>query len=227
MDIAVEMSVDTVQHLVITEHEIRNRAFHLWVKAGSPPEHDKAPIGFWDQALDQLKRESIQRLLQTVGQPTNRLPPECPPKLFVGSSTESVDVAKTIQLLLGDCCLTTIWKYGFFTPGQTTMQTLEKKLDDYDFAAFVLTPDDLTTSRGETWQAARDNILLEVGLSIGKLGSERTFLVHQETNDFKLPSDLAGITMLPFQVARNGDWEAVLGVSCTMITRSIKGQGRR
>ena len=73
----------------------------------------------------------------------------------------------------------------------TSLESLVERLDDFDFAALILTPDDVTISRDEEMQAPRDNVLLELGLFIGAIGRERSFIVYDRGSNLKLPSDLA------------------------------------
>ena len=44
-----------------------------------------------------------------------------------------------------------------------------------DFAVLVLTPDDITLSRGTTIASPRDNAIFELGLFMGTNGRNRTF----------------------------------------------------
>jgi hypothetical protein len=69
-------------------------------------------------------------------------------------------------------------------------------LDDSDYAAFVLTADDISRSRGRQSQTPRDNVLFELGLFMGRLGRDRTFIVQAADTPLRLPSDLDGITVL-------------------------------
>lgn len=48
----------------------------------------------------------------------------------------------------------------------------------YEFAILVVTPDDLVQKRSDTAHAPRDNLVFEIGMSMGSLGRERTFVVH-------------------------------------------------
>jgi len=45
--------------------------------------------------------------------------------------------------------------------------------------------------------AARDNVLFELGLFMGALGRERTYVVNEKS--VRLPTDLAGIATVSFQ----------------------------
>jgi len=48
----------------------------------------------------------------------------------------------------------------------------------FDFAALVLTADDLTASRQVVSLGPRDNVLFELGLFMGRLGRSRTFVIR-------------------------------------------------
>ena len=55
----------------------------------------------------------------------------------------------------------------------------------------------MLTKRGDQAPAARDNVLFELGLFMGALGRERTYVVTEKS--VRLPSDLAGVTTVPFE----------------------------
>jgi hypothetical protein len=84
------------------------------------------------------------------------------------------------------------WKDAF--PDATTViEGLLKALDHFDFGFFLLTDDDLLTMRGERTDAPRDNVVFELGLFTGRLGSKRTFIVVPNEPKVHLPSDLLGV----------------------------------
>ncbi|MFF2389139.1 nucleotide-binding protein [Agromyces sp. NPDC058104] len=117
-------------------------------------------------------------------------------RLFLGSSSEGRDVARHLQAELGDVCEVVRWDQSVFEPGGYTLDSLISTAKSVDFAVLVATPDDTTVSRGETKPSARDNIVLEFGLFAGALGRERTYLLA--TGDLKLPTDVLGLTRLPY-----------------------------
>ena len=149
------------------------------------------------------------------------------PKVFIGSSSEGEKYAKAMQLLLDKECEATIWSQGVFGLSQGTLESLVLALDKFDFAILILTPDDMVSSRDETKQSPRDNVLFELGLFVGGLGRNRTFIVYERTNKIKLPSDIAGITAATFHEHSDGNLEATLGACCTQIENEIMKQGSR
>ena len=149
------------------------------------------------------------------------------PAVFVGSSTEGLPIARVVQYLLDSDCEVSLWNQGVFGLSHGTLESLVLALPEFDYAILVLTPDDLTLSRGVQRPVARDNIMFELGLFIGALGRERTFMVHDRTKPIALPSDLAGITAATFAPHANGNLEAALGAPTTSILRSIERLGLR
>src|SRR5262245_38634603 len=111
--------------------------------------------------------------------------------VFVGSSTEGLAVAKAIQIGLDESCQVELWSQGAFGLSEGTLESLMSSANRFDFAVLVLSADDLLVSRGEVRASPRDNVLFELGLFVGRLGRERTFIVYDRTNPPKLPSDLA------------------------------------
>ena len=69
------------------------------------------------------------------------------PLLFVGSSTEGLDCAKALQQNLDHALEVVLWSQGVFGLSGGTLETLVQKLQTVDFAALVLTPDDLKIGR--------------------------------------------------------------------------------
>jgi hypothetical protein len=149
------------------------------------------------------------------------------PSVFIGSSREGLEIAEAIQSNLDHLCEVTIWSQGIFGLSSGTLDTLVKRGGDFDFAILVLTPDDLTNSRDVSKPSPRDNVVFELGLFMGLLGSLRTFVVHERSTGIKLPSDLAGVTLADFQRHSSGNLQATLGAASTRIKTAIQELGYR
>lgn len=119
------------------------------------------------------------------------------PKLFIGSSSEGMQIAKDLERSLSGAVQVVRWDQDVFRPSSYVLPSLLTAAADVDFAVLVATPDDMTEKRGESKPVARDNIILEFGLFVGVLGLERTFLLA--AGDLDLPSDILGLTRLPFR----------------------------
>ena len=98
------------------------------------------------------------------------------PEVFVGCSSEGFRVAQAIQNNLQYAARVTIWRQGTFELGHAFLDDLLGAAQRSDFGIFVLSPDDITISRGTDKSSPRDNTIFEAGLFIGMLGRERVFL---------------------------------------------------
>lgn len=123
-------------------------------------------------------------------------PPNPVPVVFIGSSVEGLAVARAIVAgFKHDKLLPKPWSSpGLFEVGGVTLDTLMREVEAADFAMFVFGPDDKITSRDEKYRAPRDNVVFELGLFMGRLDRERTFIVKEHSTEIKIPSDLLGIT---------------------------------
>ena len=147
------------------------------------------------------------------------------PRMFIGSSVEGLEIAKAIQANLDYECETTLWSQGVFGLGGGTLETLVERINDFDFACLVLTPDAMVTSRKVSRPSPRDNVLLELGLFISALGRKRSFIVYDRTASLLLPSDLAGVTAATYQPHSSKNLMASLGAACTQIENAVKELG--
>ena len=82
--------------------------------------------------------------------------------------------------------------------GQTIIEKFEEHADEAGFAIVLLTPDDVGASKDDTDKRqprARQNVILELGYFLNKLGRERVCILHKEK--VELPSDIDGIVYVP------------------------------
>jgi predicted nucleotide-binding protein with TIR-like domain len=121
------------------------------------------------------------------------------PSVFIGSSTRGLPVARRLKELLARTARCRVWDRGVFGLGMGTLEALVKATRQYDFAILVLTPDDIASKKGVRLFLPRDNVVFELGLFMGTLGKDRTFILLQQQKDrIALPSDLNGITTAEF-----------------------------
>jgi predicted nucleotide-binding protein len=146
------------------------------------------------------------------------------PMMFLGSSTEGLPIAEAIQINLEHNCDCEIWSQGVFGLGEGTLESLVRVVGTYDFAALVLTPDDLVSKRDNKGRQPRDNVLFELGLFMGRLGRDKAFIVHPRNTDLELPTDLAGITAATFVQRDGGNLRAALGPVCTLLKAAMKAK---
>jgi hypothetical protein len=143
------------------------------------------------------------------------------PRIFIGSSTSGLKYAEALNARLDEKCEVTLWSYAF-RASRSTLDNLVDQAHSVDFAALVLTPDDLLVKAGEEYPVARDNVLFEAGLFMGTLGPERTFLVCSRDQAVVLPTDLAGITQARWGDRSDENWDAALLVPAREILQAMK-----
>lgn len=157
---------------------------------------------------------------------TSIRPPNAKPRLFIGSSVESLAVARLVELhLKHDPIDVTVWTNGVFGPSSVTLDVLSEQAAGSDFALFVFSSDDQVTSRGKESDAPRDNVIFELGLFIGELGIKRTFFIKEHKMDLKMPTDLLGIT--PITYVTEADLAKALSPACTELRAAINKLGSR
>lgn len=79
---------------------------------------------------------------------------------------------------------------------------------DVPFAVVLFSPDDLAYQKNSNPESARprarQNVVLELGFFLGKLGRESVLVLHRQAEKFELPSDYAGVLFKPFD--DHGAW---------------------
>lgn len=149
------------------------------------------------------------------------------PRLFIGSSTEGLEIAYAAQENLEHYSEITVWTQGIFQLSKYNLEALIDALDEFDFGLFVFTPDDIAIIREAKQVVARDNVVFELGLFIGRLGRERSFiLIPRGHEDFHLPTDLLGITPATYEADRKDEnFNAALGPACNRIRKAMQRFG--
>lgn len=146
------------------------------------------------------------------------------PKVFVASSVENLNIAYAVQENLQYAAEVTVWTQGIFGLSNYVLVELLSALSKTDFGIFVLGADDVVKMRGVKYQTTRDNVIFEMGLSIGKLGRERNYIVMPEDNTkLHLPTDLLGLEPAKYDPNRSDrNLNAALGPACSQISRAIQ-----
>jgi steroid delta-isomerase-like uncharacterized protein len=144
------------------------------------------------------------------------------PRVFIASSVEGLPVAEAIEVDLQFFADVTIWEQGAFHPSQGSLAAIDEVAGQSDFAIAVLTADDMTTKRGQTYAVPRDNVIFELGFFMGRLGIERTFMVYSRDNPATLPSDLQGVTAVTYAERADGNLEAAVGPAAIQIREAMQ-----
>ncbi len=114
------------------------------------------------------------------------------------------DVARTVEKLQ----LNAIILHEKANEGKTLIEKFEAH-SDVGFAIVLLTPDDMGGPVGKTEQQprARQNVILEHGYFLGKLGRKNVCAIYSE--GVELPSDLSGLLYVKYD--KEGMWKYSVG----------------
>jgi hypothetical protein len=122
-------------------------------------------------------------------------------RLFIGSSSEELKLAEQVKTLLSNdfdvrIWNDNVWDTAVFKINQNFLADLLKASLQFDFGIMIGTSDDKVMFRGKEMLQPRDNVLFELGLFTGRLGTSKcAFLLDKE---IKLPSDFNGLTLARF-----------------------------
>lgn len=98
----------------------------------------------------------------------------------------------------------------------------ECTVDKADFAVAIARGEDIVRSRKKQEPAMRDNVIFELGLFMGLLGRNRTFLLLPENAKVKLPSDLQGLTCIRYRTPDDDEeMQVAVGAACAEIRQRI------
>jgi len=149
------------------------------------------------------------------------------PVLFIGSSKESLPIAREIRNgLRHDDILIRLWTDGgIFGVSRFPIEDLEEQVTSADFAVLVLSPDDRVLSRGKETDAPRDNVIFELGLFMGALRRERAFIVLPRSFDIKIPTDILGLKPLEYQRGSQHEMPSLIAPVCDDLRQIITGKG--
>lgn len=85
--------------------------------------------------------------------------------------------------------------------GKTIIEKLEEYSADVNYAIVLATPDDegkcLTEEKMK--KRVRQNVVLELGMFLSKLGREKVAILLKEADEFERPSDIEGLIYIPFK----------------------------
>jgi predicted nucleotide-binding protein with TIR-like domain len=114
--------------------------------------------------------------------------------MFIGSSTQALNEVDVIAPALEGYGITVIrWDDPeHFPPAEDTLSSLLRLSETVDAALFLFAADDAVTVRGQPGSQPRDNVLVEYGLFLGRLGKANVAFYRK--NGAKTPSDVDGLT---------------------------------
>jgi hypothetical protein len=145
------------------------------------------------------------------------------PKIFIGSSTEGLDIAYAVQENLQNDGEITVWTQGVFQLSTPIITSLLKQLNNFDFAIFVFSMEDMVKMRGTELSTVRDNVIFETGLFAGRLGIERVYFIKPGgQQEMRLPTDLLGVVAGEYDNRIDNNFVAATGVFCNQVRQNIR-----
>ena len=146
------------------------------------------------------------------------------PKVFVASSGEKLDLAYAVQQELERDADVTLWPQGIMRLSRQPLEALLLMLDRTDCGIFIFATDDISLIRKKTYTAVRDNVLIEFGLFVGRLGRGRAFLLQPELMaDARIPTDMLGLIPATYDDRRTDNLRAAVGPACSQIRQELRG----
>jgi predicted nucleotide-binding protein len=127
-------------------------------------------------------------------------------RVFVASSREAGLVATAVQTVLTETARVhygeldievRVWTHTFVI-GSSPLRSLISATETYNFGVFVFSADDRVESRDEIEMAPRDNVVYELGLFTGALGTDRVFIMAPDA--VKMPSDVQAVLPARYEV---------------------------
>lgn len=86
--------------------------------------------------------------------------------------------------------------------GKTIIEKFESCSQNVSFAVVLLSPDDFGYKKDQLPESAipraRQNVILELGYFMGKLGRKNVVALNKGGINFEVPSDILGIVYIPF-----------------------------
>jgi predicted nucleotide-binding protein len=147
-------------------------------------------------------------------------------RVFIVCSVEALDIARSIQNAFEhDPFSVVVWTDGVFLATHYPIESLEREVDQSDFAIAIAQPDDITTVRGAAMSTPRDNVIFELGFFMGRLGRHRALLVEPRGEEVKLPSDLSGLTTISYKFTDPKQLAVTMAPACNRIREIILDLG--
>ena len=151
--------------------------------------------------------------------------PPAKPRLLVGSTAEGRPIAELIGAGLREAADVTLWCRGTFDPPSHPGNGILEAAREFDFAAFVVPPDELASRAPSGKKPQAEGIILALGVFLGALGRTRTFIVTSTEATIDLPSELRGVTLASYRPGPAGLTPAALACACAIVREQLRRFG--
>jgi hypothetical protein len=145
------------------------------------------------------------------------------PRLFIGSSSESLPIVEILMLGLKDVAEVVPWTEPSIFPATEFFTTsLLRAASSFDFGLFLFEPDDLVQSRDRSSSVPRDNVVFELGVFMSHLGLKRAFPMVPRGR-VRILSDLAGFQPIVYEEPPSAaELKALIVQEQNLITRQAE-----
>jgi hypothetical protein len=117
------------------------------------------------------------------------------PRIFVGSSTEAIDLARSVGMAIEAAGMTpVVWDTGAFPVGSTLLERIESLAEDFEGAVLLFTPDVHSIRSGQATEEPVSNVMFEYGFLSARLTRLRVAICLFD--EAALPSDLHGVKVI-------------------------------
>lgn len=162
-------------------------------------------VNLIETMIEELERFGNQRL-EITEKETNHLI-EGARRVFIAHGHDE-EMKQAVARTLDKLDLESIILHEQPNKGRTIIEKFEE-YSDVGFAVVLLSPDDRCFIKKEDedieQHRARQNVILELGFFIGKLGRNRVMALHKEGNEFEMPSDYDGVLYTAYD--SKGNWK--------------------
>src|SRR4030095_244129 len=143
------------------------------------------------------------------------------PHAIIFSSGKSHPIAEAVKENLEQNNFSAdTWKENFFDANNTPpLNMFLKKLLCFDFAVLVLGNDDLRVDEkpGGATAVRRDTVICELGATMARMGTQKTFLLTPSDPSVTLPTYFKGLNPLTYELRPDGNHVAGTGTPCRHI----------
>lgn len=139
------------------------------------------------------------------------------------SSREKRRIAEGVRDNLKDDFEVTIWTEGFFDENMSpALDTFLKNLLCFDLSIVILGDDDTRlTGERESERVPRDNVILELGASLARFGTKKTFFLVPKEPRITLPTYFDGLQRQSYESRDDDNFQAATGSACRFIKDRI------
>jgi predicted nucleotide-binding protein len=145
--------------------------------------------------------EQVRNLLEDIASTSTGQSTSGNREIFVVYGHDE-DAKRGLEILLRRWHFEPLFLDQLPSQGQTIIEKLERYTQEVQYAVVLATPDDKGYRAGhpdEKVYRARQNVVLEFGMMLAKLGRERVAILLKSPHSMERPSDIQGLVYIPFE----------------------------